>query len=139
MLFVVSVDYTAIIVATIVGTIVGMLWYGPLFGKKWMDYMARIGKPVSGKFDADAKKAMGLGLIVTLVMSYVLYLFVAVLSVDSIGKAVELGIIVWLGFTATVMANSILYEDKDKGITVIGALYYLVSFVLMTIAIVLML
>ena len=34
-----EVNYLAVLIAGIVPMIVGAIWYGPLFGKRWLGYM----------------------------------------------------------------------------------------------------
>ena len=46
-----EIDWIAVVAATVVGFVLGGLWYGPLFGKAWLAEMGgevkqRMGKPV---------------------------------------------------------------------------------------------
>ena len=38
------INFAAVLVAAIVGFIIGILWYGPLFGKSWMRLMGMTDK-----------------------------------------------------------------------------------------------
>lgn len=143
----VSLNYWAILVAAIVNIVLGFLWYSPLlFGKPWMRLM-NIDKK---KMNESKKKGMTKNYIVmiisTLVMTYILAHFVSyirtlnfsILSAPAtfgfiFSQAFQLAFWIWLGFVATVMLGSILWEGKPVKLYLINAFYYLVSFILMAV------
>ena len=127
-----TVNYIAIIVASIVVMIIGFLWYSPLlFGNVWMK-LSNISKK-----DIDKNKKKGMG-------KYMLAAFVALLltagvmefMLELIGytdffSGVVFGFLVWLGFVATVMLNNVLWEGKSVPLYLLNILYELVVFVVM--------
>ena len=52
-----QVNFLAIIVCAVVSMIVGTIWYGPLFGKKWMKHFnfTKEDIPHTGKYLVDVK------------------------------------------------------------------------------------
>jgi hypothetical protein len=88
--------------------VMGMVWYGPLFGKVWMRIMGA--EHMSHEEKAAMQKSMMPMYVVTfilgLVTSYVLYRFV-----HMSGMGVMMGFWVWLGF-AMPMAAGAMWDTK---------------------------
>ncbi len=130
------INYWAVLVAAVANMVVGMLWYGPVFGRQWKSYMG---------FTSDSMKSMPLtvwqamigGLITALLLSYVLAHFAIAFNATSWTDALLLGLWVWVGFTATTLATSFLWEGKPFGLFVINALNSLVSLLVMALILVL--
>ena len=121
-----------VIAAAIVSFVVGSVWHGPLFGKHWM---ALSGFTENGikKMPLSAQQAMVLGFISTLVLGYVISYFVRAMSVTTIPEALSLGLFVWIGFIATTLANSVLWEGKSPKLFAFNLAYALVNVWVMTI------
>lgn len=124
------INYWAVLISAIVSIAIGAYWYGPLFGKKWM-HLAGLTKEGMKSMKMTATKAMMLGALTALVMSFV---FAHVLSVMSLVTG-EFGIMaglsgafwMWLGFIVPVTGGVYLWEGKSIKLWVINAGYYLVS------------
>jgi len=133
-----EVNFLAIFVASIAATIVGALWYGPLFGKSWV--------ALSGmsKKDLDKIKKKGRGkiyfinFIATLVTVWVLAELFLLLSVNTIEGALTAGALLWLGFPAMMISAGVLWENDPFNLYLINAGYWLVSLEIMSIILVLM-
>ena len=132
----ISVNYLAVLVAAIVSMIIGFLWYGPVFGKKWMGMMGM------GQADIDAAKAKGgmgksyvIALIGSLVMAYVLAHIVTMARMAGISSGVSGGLSsgfwVWLGFVATVGLGGVLWEKRTWSLYCFNMAYQLVSLLVM--------
>jgi hypothetical protein len=115
--------------------IVGALWYGPLFGKKWM---ALVGMS-EGELNAAKARGMGklyaLAFVGSLLMSYVLahaLVFASFyLGVFGASSGIMVGIWNWLGFVAPVTLSTVLWENKPWKLWVLNNGYYLVSLTVM--------
>ena len=117
-----EVNYLAILVATVASFILGMLWYSPLmFGNIWLKLMGFS----PAKIKAGKKKGMGkvmfFAFLGTLVSSYVLAQFLKVASAVTIKDGLQVGFLIWLGFTATTMLGSVLWEGKPVKLYLINA------------------
>lgn len=123
-------NITAVVVATIAYMIVGMLWYGPLFGKHWLKTMGLSEKDLKKK-----KKGLGRALtasfITGLVTAYVLSYAIGYFNVKSIGLAANIAFWIWLGFVAAVNLPNYFYEQKPLKLYAIHAAYQLVYLVIM--------
>lgn len=113
----IEVNYLAVFVAAIASMVVGFLWYGPLFGKMWMQMMGY------GQADMDAAKAKGgmgksyaIAFIGSLVTAYVLAHIIGMANMAGVSSGISSGISsafwVWLGFVATVGLGSVLWERR---------------------------
>lgn len=122
----VTVNYTAVLVASVVGMIIGAIWYGPLFGKAWMK-LSRLSPKDMAKMK---KKGMGKGYLAMfiglLVMNFVLAHMLKFAQAATVAEAVVGGVLIWLGFIATVMLGSVLWEGKPISLYAINAFHYLV-------------
>ncbi len=131
-----TANYLAIIVAAIVSMIVGSLWYGPFFGKKWMSLMGM--NPERMK---DAKSKMGQMYLVaftgSLVTAFVLGYFIDILQITEVSSAFDLTFWIWLGFVATVLLGQVLWEMKSWPLFFLNAAYQLVVLSLMSLVFVL--
>lgn len=133
MVAIVSINYFAVLVATIAAIVLGFLWYGPLFGKTWMRLM-NIDKK---KMEEAKKKGMTMNYVImiisTLVMSYILAHFVKYLGATNIAGALQAAIWIWLGFIATVQIGIVLWEGKPWKLYFLNAAYWLVNLAVMAI------
>ena len=127
----VNVNIVAVLVAAVVSTILGALWYGPLFGRTWMR-LSGLGK---AKPNQMKKKGMGksyfLNFIATLVTAYVLAVFVVLAGATTIGTGVIVGFWVWLGFVATLTLGSVLWEGKSVNLYWLNNAYGLINLAVM--------
>ena len=138
----VVIDYWAVFGAVVVAVILGVLWYGPLFGKQWM---RTVGISHDQMEEAKRRGMQGMWrtylamVIGTFVMAYVLAHVIAAFG-ESLGESVggtgvTAGIWMWIGFVAPVTLGSVLWENRPWKYWFIVSGYYLVSLVLMGIII----
>lgn len=131
----VPINYLAVLVAAIAGMAVGLVWYGPLFGKTWI----ALSGMTPDKIEAAKKKGMGptyaLAFLGTLVMSYVLAhsLFFAseYLAVFGTSAGLMTGFWNWLGFIAPVTLGMVLWGGKSWKLWALDNGHYLVALCVM--------
>jgi len=127
-----DINYLAVLVAAISQMIIGAIWYGPLFGKEWINYMGfKKDKKSMQKMKEGAKKSyiwMFIGSVITaMVFSYIIDYADATTAIDGmIG-----GFWIWIGFVVPLLAGMVLWEGKSKGLYYINVGYYLVSLMIM--------
>ena len=127
----ISINLWSVLLAAVAAMVVGYLWYGPLFGRRWMHYMGWTKESMAGKAQGMGGKYL-LGFIGALVMAYVLAHFVALLHIGSLRSAAKLATWVWLGFFATRALSSLIWEGKPFGLYVLNVLHDLVALAVMT-------
>lgn len=129
----VSINYWAVLVAAIASMVVGFLWYGPLFGRLWVQLSGMTDKKLKEAKKKGMGKTYAIAFVSTLVMSYVLAHFVDYLEATNISGAVQLAFWLWLGFFATVQLGNILWEGKPLKLYLINVAHYLVALVVMSV------
>ncbi len=121
-------NYVAILVAALIHYALGALWYGPLFGKPWMKMMginAKNMKPTN-------MGARYFGAFVTaLIIAFVLAYFIMGAGASNVMEGMAIAFFLWLGFIATVLLTSVLWENKPFSLYVLNIGYYLVGFLIM--------
>lgn len=122
----IEVNFLGVLIATVGAYAVGALWYSVLFGRQW--------KALMGFTDESMKAmkmtpvvSMSIGFVTTLIMTYVLAHFVIVWGAVTLASALTLGFWVWLGFQATILAHSFLYEGRPGMLFIINAGHQLVA------------
>ena len=126
-----DINYWAVLVSAIVSMIIGMIWYNPsVFGSIWMKGIGKNEKDMQ----KDKEKGMAwryiFALISSLVMSFILAHVVDYTEAVSIGRGLEAGFWIWLGFIATTMTGMVLWEVKPWKVYFINAGFYLVSLII---------
>lgn len=125
-----DVNYLAIIVAGVASMIIGYVWYGPLFGKNWMKLVGISQQDIeAGK--KEMPKTYGLMYVSSIVMAYVLAVFIYYAAATDIVSGAMVGFWAWLGFVATVMSGSVLFEKRPVNLYYLNAGYNLVTLVVM--------
>ena len=128
-----DIHYIAVILSALASMIIGFLWYGPIFGKMWMSMMGFTSK------DMDKAKQKGVGkyyltaLIGSLITAFVLAYFIEYINVESVLQALQFGFWVWLGFIATVMLGTVLWEGKPVKLYFLNIMYQLVNIEVMAV------
>ena len=124
----ITINYLAVFIASIVTMVLGVAWYShSLFGKAWMKGMGMTQEKME-KLQKETPKGMYfLAFIGSFVMAFVLAHFVQAWNVQDTSGALALAFWVWLGFIATTMINSILWEGKSFKFYLINTSYQLVS------------
>lgn len=127
-----EVNLLAVLVAGIVPMIIGALWYGPLFGKRWMELMETTEEEVREGF--NPLKTHGLGFLLSLVTAYVL----AQLLAEYAGGAmvgVHVALLALIAFVLPVSHQSVAYEGRKAGLAWLNILFNGVALVVQAVVI----
>jgi len=125
-----TIKYTAVVVATIVNFFFGFLWYTPLFGKAWAKELGIVttGKPPAGAL----AKGMIMNVIGNFLMAWVFahnnaaWSFVPGMKDASAASIIlSSGIFTWLGFYLPVDLNTVAWEQKSWKLFAINTFYHL--------------
>lgn len=108
-----DINFWAVLASAIVAMVLGFVWHGPLFGKKFMAAMGMV-MPTDPEVVKKMKKAM--------YMTYVIQFLLFVLQVWILAKHITLGVdyspfatavCLWLGFVMPTVASSVLWSDRS--------------------------
>ncbi len=98
-----GINLWAVLVAGIVHTVIGLIWFMPkLFGNSWIQLTGKEMKPASRWIPA--------GLMGHQVMAFVLAIIVNLANITSAGGGIVVGILVCLGFMATLEIGELIWE-----------------------------
>lgn len=120
-----------ILASAVVSTLIGWIWYHPkVFGATWMRLSG-----ITPEMAERGKRRMPIYALIAFCMSilvaYVMSHFVIAWNVSDWKSAFELGLWVWIGFTAPPMLGMVLWEHKPVRAYVIVSVYWLVAFIAM--------
>lgn len=126
-----NVNWIAVIISAVVATAIGFAWYSPLFfATQWMKLSGLTKEKVAAN-NKNMPLTYGIQIASSVVAAYVLSVFISYTGAVSIFEGAKIGLWVWLGFVATVMLSTVLYEGKSWTLYFINAGYQLVVFVVM--------
>ncbi len=126
------INYLAILVSSIVSILIGMFWYSPAgFGKMWMK-LSGFTEDKLKKMHKDAKQSYIYAFLSTLVMTYILALFLNYTQTTTLSSGLLIGFLAWLGFVATVSLGTILWEGKPFKLYLLNMFYQLISILIMS-------
>ena len=120
-----DVNYLAVLAASVAAMIIGAIWYGPVFGKSWMNYMGKTEEDLKEGFNPG--KTYGLAFLGQFIIASIFANLLVYLKVDSMGGALHTAFWTWLGFTFTTGFVSSLFEDKKFGHLLINTGYSLAA------------
>jgi polyferredoxin len=123
-----DINYLAVLVSAIASMVLGMIWYNPsVFGSTWM----KLSKLSEKDMEKAKQGGMGwryfLALVGSLVTAYVMAHFVDYLDAVDVSGGLQAGFWIWLGFVATVMLGSVLWENKGWKLYWLNAIYHLIN------------
>ena len=113
----ITINYWAVLAAAVANMVVGMLWYGPLFGKQWMALMG-FTKDSMRSMPLTAAQAIAGGFVTAFIMAVVLAHDAFVWSAFKGGAAdvsfaLTLAFWIWLGYFLTNTAGAWLWEGRS--------------------------
>ncbi|MBI4088378.1 DUF1761 domain-containing protein [Candidatus Kaiserbacteria bacterium] len=134
----IEVTFIPILAAGIASTLLGMAWYHPkVFGAAWMR-MSNITPEMAEKGKRRMPLLALVGLAAAMLVAWVMNYIGILLGVYDIVGAVVLGFWCWIGFVAPTMLGMVLWEQKPFRLYMINSAYWLTSFVVMAIILLLL-
>jgi hypothetical protein len=131
----IEVNYIGVLAAAAASFAVGALWYSPLlFGRQWMALMG---------FTEESMRTMRIqpvvsmlfGFVAQLIMVYFFAHFAVMWGIADLADAITLAFFVWLGFQATVMAHSFLWDGKPAMLYVLNVGHQLAAMLVVALVI----
>lgn len=120
-----SVNWLAIIVATLVSMALGFGWYMAL-GKQWMAALGKTRDEVMAGTGGNQATPFIISALMQLVMAYFLALLTPrVLGATNVVNGLAMGLWLWLGFVITSMIINHRYQGSSWRLTAIDGGYLL--------------
>ena len=134
-----DLNYIAVLVAAVVSMIIGAAWYSKfLFGGMWMKLMHFSDADMAKAKEKGMGKSYALGFVSQLVMATILGSLLKMLGASDVSSALATAFWVWLGFIATTMSHTVLWENRPWKLYGINSLYWLVGLGVMATVLVMM-
>ena len=123
-----DVNWIAILVLIFVNMGLGAVWYGPLFGKPWME---ATGISMDDMGGANAGRSYGIAVLNSFFMAFMLANVIAWTGVDGVGGGLLTGLLMWLGFTGLTFGVNHAFEGRSLHLWFINSGMYLVGLLIM--------
>ncbi len=138
-----DVNLYAVLVAGVVPMVVGSLWYGPLFGKRWLAMMEMSAEEIQEGFNPI--KTYGVSLLLSLLTAFILAQLIAeiapadVSSMEGGGASamvgVHVGLMALVAFVIPAAHQSVTFEKRKAGLAWLNVAYNGVALVLQAVVI----
>lgn len=123
-----TVNFTGVVAAAVVVFVYGWLWYGPLFGKLWMELSESKAMNDKSKMTQNMVFAFVMGLLT----SYVFAVLLGATSATTLSSALTVGFWAWLGFAVPFSIGKTLWGGKSWNLFYLDAAHDLIGFLLIT-------
>lgn len=107
-----DVNYLAILVAGLVPMIVGALWYGPLFGKRWLDLMETTEEEIARDFNPFT--TYGVSFLLALATAFGLAVLLDGFS--GVHHGVHAALVALIAFVLPVGYQTVAFEKRKTGL-----------------------
>lgn len=132
-LLITDISYFSVLIAGIVGMVIGALWYSPLlFGNLWIALMGFTEKDITAAKNKNMTLQYALQFVALLVVAYVLSLLIASLGINTIPAVFQLAFWLWLGFQATLELSAVLWGGKSWSLFLLNSAHNLVVLAFMS-------
>ncbi len=114
-----SLNWLALIASVAAAMFLGMIWYGPLFGKPWMKLVGLTKQAA----EANMARSMILGLLNSLVIAIAVSLLLSMMNITELSAGLQLGALVSIGFFASNEASAAIWQKTPCKLFLINAGY----------------
>lgn len=121
-----NVNLLAILVCTVVHMVLGFLWYGPIFGKMWLQAIGKTPEQLSGATQAYVVSGAS-----SLVMAIAVGMLISAAQAQNVVAGITLAAVAGIGFIATTQMTTSAYESRNQTVTLLGIGYQVVGAIIM--------
>ena len=121
-------NYPAVVVCAVVYWMAGGLWYGLLFGPRWM---ALENMTIEQGKSMNSALPYIITFILDLLIAYALAQLCIWRNANNAGRGAAIGLLLWIGFVGPITYTTNMYEMRPKELFAINEFYPLAGLVLM--------
>ena len=118
-----DINFVAVLVAAVVPMIVGALWYGPIFGKRWLALMETTEEEIAKGF--NPLKTYGVSFLFAIASAFGLAVLLDGFSGPLHGAHAAL--VATVAFVLPVSHQSVAFERRKSGLMVLNVAYNFVA------------
>lgn len=108
-----SINYGAVVVGAVLSMVVGAIWYGPLFGRKWLEIIGV--NPSDLKARKEMEKNAGPLYAVQFALALFQVLVLAHLIADTTrAGGLERALFIWAAFVIPTLAGSVMWTAEPS-------------------------
>jgi hypothetical protein len=128
-----EINYVALFIAAVAAMALAFVWYGPLFGKKWLEIAGVSAEEMAQrrKMQQTAMPLYAIQFALMLLQVYILWHFIKGWGG---GTGIEIAVWIWLGFIMPTVAATAMWNNESRnrklGRFMLQAGYQLVAFIL---------
>jgi uncharacterized protein DUF1761 len=122
-----KINYAAVIVAAIVHFVLGGLWYGLIFGNKFLEIIGWTPEQQAQIVAQSHWSQYAVAFVTSLVLVYILAHFVQYTGAKGVAGGMQTAFWLWLGFVATTQLATVIFEQRKLGLYVLNVGYQLVA------------
>ena len=131
----IPINYFAVVVNAVIAMAIGFAWYGPLFGKQWVELMGWSPAEMERKHNESlgpkyAIQALG-ALMMSFVLAHTIVFAMTTLGTSGIAAGVEGALWNWAGFIVPATLGTVLWDGKPWKLWFLNVGYFLVVLIVM--------
>ena len=119
-----NVRYLPILASGVAAFIIGMLWYGVIFSKLWVEGHG-FSEAQQAEFKNTAPRAGAISFVGYLVTAYILSLLFCYMKISDMQTALRVTFLIWLGFPAMIELMNAQYTGRSFVVYLIDIGYQL--------------
>lgn len=109
---IISINYFAVLVGAVLSMAIGALWYGPLFGKKWLEIVG------ATSADLEKRKQMQKNALPLYLVQFVFTLFQVLVLAHLIADTTKVGglekaLWIWGAFVIPTLAGAVMWTNEQ--------------------------
>jgi hypothetical protein len=121
-------NYGAIVVSAVAYWMLGALWYGVLFGRRWMTLE---GISMGQGRSANPALPYVISFALDLLIAFVLAQLCSWRNANTAARGAAVGVLLWIGIVGPIVFTTYMYEMRAKELFAINEFYPLVGLCLM--------
>jgi len=106
-----SINYFAVVVGAVLSMAIGALWYGPLFGKKWLEIVGATSADLEARKQMQKSAGPLYGVQFVLTLFQVLVLAHLIADTTRVG-GVERALWIWAAFVIPTLAGAVMWTNE---------------------------
>jgi len=122
------ISLPGVILATVVGQIVSILWFGPLFSRQWLKYCRWNYEEAMEIIDKNhrEKRPLYFSFLEHFVNMLIMGVLIHNVNITTVYGAMGFAALMWFGFMATVSINEVLWHGEKFEFYVLNQACYFV-------------